>query len=342
MIGCQTEAGGYLALRVEFPTAVRRGAEERYLDDERDELARLWNGRVIREKRVLADGRPGRDFTILGRYEGEGAALAVRVREYLVGKSLYVVAVASHPNRELPEDAGRFLGSLALGEARARAAGSPGPDPAGRELSGWGLAIDPDNDCKFAPSARGLGVTVPGTVHDLNPDSGKLNAPRVVRAVEGDFVATVKVTGDFRPGGKSTNPRGVPYNGAGLLVWSDADNFIRLERAAILRAGRVGSYVAFEEREGGYRGAVHNAAFTPGPCYLRLERKGSRILGAVSTDWSGWKQVRPIDTIWPARLKVGLAAINSSTEPFSPRFEEFVVESKGATAPGRKPKPAPD
>src|SRR5581483_2309198 len=200
----------------------------------------------------------------------------------------------------------------------------------GEELKGWGLAINTDKDCDIVAAEKSLSIKVPGTLHDLNPDSGKLNSPRVMRAVEGDFVVTVKVAGDFMPGGKSTNPKGLPYNGAGLIVWSDSDNFIRLERGAILRNGKVSTTVAFEEREGGYRGAVHNEVFAGGNCYLRLERKGSRIYGAISTDGSKWKQVKPIDTLWPAKLKVGLSAINSNNEPFAVKFEEFDFKAKNA------------
>jgi regulation of enolase protein 1 (concanavalin A-like superfamily) len=138
----------------------------------------------------------------------------------------------------------------------------------------------------------------------------------------------VKVTGDFKPGGRSTNPKGVPFNGAGIVIWSDSDNFIRLERGALLRNGKVSALVAFEEREGGYRGAVHNDVFPAGDCYLRLERKGSRISGAISKDGSTWKQLKPIDTIWPAKLKVGLSAINSSSEPFTVKFEDVVRKAE--------------
>jgi regulation of enolase protein 1 (concanavalin A-like superfamily) len=336
MTGCRTATGTYFALRIGFPRVIIRGDVERALDAERDSLAEEWNGKVISEKHVRAEGKVGRDFTIRGRPQEEAGVLTIRVRQYLVANALYVVAVVSRPGRGLPEDAGRFLGSLALGPGQARAAGTPEPEPTGRPLGEWGLAIDPDRDCTFDPGERRLAVKVPGTLHDLNPDSGKLNALRVVRPVEGDFVVRVKVAGDFQPGGRSTNPRGVPYNGAGIVIWSDSDNFIRLERGAMLRGGRVGTYVAFEEREGGYRGAVHNEVFPAGPCYLRLERKGSRILGAVSLDGSRWKQLQPIDTVWPDRLKVGLLAINSSTEPFAPAFEEFSLKANGGDEGGKK------
>jgi regulation of enolase protein 1 (concanavalin A-like superfamily) len=327
MIGCRTEAGAYFAYKVDFPTPIVRGAEDEVLDAQRDDFAEEWHGRVTGEKKVRAEAKIGRDFTVRGRPVEDVGILTIRIRQYLAGKAIYAVAVVSAPNRELPEDAGRFLGSLAIGEARARAAGTPEPEPAGHELADWGLAIDPDGDCPLHPENKALDVAVPGTLHDLNPDSGKLNALRVMRPVEGDFAITVKVAGDFQPAGKSTNPRGVPYNGAGILIWSDSDNFIRLERGAVLRGSTVNAYVAFEERERGYRGAVHSEAFLGGTWYLRLERRGSQFTGAVSGDGSSWKRLKPIDTIWPAKLKVGLAAINSSSEPFLVKFEEFNLEA---------------
>ena len=59
------------------------------------------------------------------------------MREYLYGNSVFLIAVISAPNRELPDDTGRFLGSLALGEAKVRAQGTPTVEPKGVALPGW-------------------------------------------------------------------------------------------------------------------------------------------------------------------------------------------------------------
>jgi regulation of enolase protein 1 (concanavalin A-like superfamily) len=139
----------------------------------------------------------------------------------------------------------------------------------------------------------------------------------------------VKVVGDFRPGGKSTNPKGVPFNGAGILVWSDADNFIRLERAAVARGPKLNTYVSFEEFEGGTNGASHSEGMKGGDCWVRMERKGSSIHGSISFDGKTWKELKPIQTVWPANLKIGVTAVNSSSLPFTVNFEEF--ELKGTT-----------
>ena len=329
LLGCQNDAGAYFAYKIILPTSIVKGTEDAELDAERDSMAQEWKGTVIAEKKVRAGDKIGRDFTIRGKPDKGAGTLTIRVREYLAGNSVFLVAVISLPNRELPEDTGRFLGSLALGAAKVRAQGTPGAEPKGIAMPGvWGKAIDPDKDCEFFGEVKSLRLKLPGTRHDFAPGERLMNAPRVMRAVEGDFTLTVKVVGDFRPGGKSTNPKGVPFNGAGIFVWSDADNYIRLERAAVNRAGRFNTYVHFQEREGSTDGAFHNEVSKGGNCWLRMERKGSRIHGAISFDGTTWKELRPIDTVWPTNLKVGVAAVSSSGLPFDVTFEEYELKGK--------------
>jgi hypothetical protein len=96
VLGCATPSARYLVYKVELPTAVVKGAEEKELDSERDEFAAEWNGKVISEKRVrYAGALPGRDFTIRGKAAEETGIQTVRVREYLDGKTIYAVMVVS-------------------------------------------------------------------------------------------------------------------------------------------------------------------------------------------------------------------------------------------------------
>jgi hypothetical protein len=328
-IGCKTGSGAYLVYRIDLPSAIVKGTEEAELNATRNDLAEEWNGKVLSEKKVKAGLRIGRDFTVRGKPADEMETSTIRVRMYLDGKTIFAMMVVSAPNRELPEDAGRFLGSLAIGNEKAKAASEPEPEPKGKALADWGLAIDMDNDCKFVPDGKkSLSIEIPGAWHDLNPHVNKLNAPRVVQTVDGDFSITVKVTGDFKPGGKPQNPMSVPSNGGGIIVWNNSDNFIRLERFAIVRKGKVGQFILFLEREAGYQGAEHNDSYAGGDCYLRMERKGSRITGASSTDGMKWKSLKPIDTLWPSQLKIGLSAANSNSEPHTVKFEEIVLTGK--------------
>src|SRR4029077_2533268 len=134
MVGCQTDSGVYIAYRIDLPTAVVKGTEDAELNAARDDLAQEWNGKVLSEKKVKAGLRIGRDFTVRGKPAEETGVSTIRIRMYLDSKRIYAMMVASAPNRELPEDAGRFLGSLAIGNEKAKAAGGPEPDPKGKDL----------------------------------------------------------------------------------------------------------------------------------------------------------------------------------------------------------------
>jgi regulation of enolase protein 1 (concanavalin A-like superfamily) len=323
LFGCKIDAGTYIAYKVILPTAIVKGTENAELDAERDGLAKEWNGKVIAERQISAGDNVGRDFTVRGKPEKDEGVLTVRVRAYLSDKSVYLMAVVSPPDKELPDDSGRFLGSLVIGTKRAE--GSPAPEPKGVPMPPWGEAIDPQKDSEIAGDKDRVNIKILGT---RKGPQAILDTPRVMREVEGDFVITVKVVGEFKAGGESVNPKVVPFNGAGILVWSDPDNYIRLERAAVSRKGKINTYVNFEEFEGGARNASHNEKMEGGDCWVRMERKGSRIHGGISFDGTTWKDLKPIQTVWPAKLKVGVSATSSSNQPFSAAFEEFQFKGK--------------
>jgi regulation of enolase protein 1 (concanavalin A-like superfamily) len=326
---CETKDGTYLVQKVEFSDPIPKGVEETIHDALRNSLAEELKGKVATEKKVNLLGRPGRDFTIRCQPE-RGTVLNVRVRQYMTPNAIYQLYVVSEPNRNLPDGAGRFLGSFAPGlhPEGTSVKRSADAEATGTTLAGWGEAIDPGHDCTITPGAPGsLTIAVPGTLHDLNSDIGKFNAPRVVREVNGDFTAIVKVDGTFKPGAKGTSKTSVPVNAGGLFVWRDAENYIRLERMAMFRNGKVTTAINFEEREGGHRGAVHNKVVPNGTIYLRLQRKGNQITASISDDGQVFEALRPIDTIWPSKLKVGLSAINSAADPMTVQFSGFSLKT---------------
>src|SRR6476620_2812564 len=82
-------------------------------------------------------------------------------------------------------------------------------------LGGWGTPINPDGDCTIRAEDGKITIGVPPGMHDLwygrQEAARRFDAPRVLREVEGDGVAQVRVTADWRLGGRPT------FNGAGLL-----------------------------------------------------------------------------------------------------------------------------
>ena len=58
---------------------------------------------------------------------------------------------------------------------------------------------------------------------------------------------------------------------------------------------------------------------------LRLERKGDQVTAQVGPDGLQWRAFPPRTVRMPARLKLGVAAITSSSAPFTFSLEGFRV-----------------
>jgi hypothetical protein len=200
-------------------------------------------------------------------------------------------------------------------------------------LKGWGQATDPNGDCRFALKAGKLTIAVPGTLHNLVAESGQVNAPTVLSPVKGEFIAMVKSTGGVRPGPESSAADGLPYNGTGLLLWVDRDNYFRLERAGLIRDGGFITYVNFEHFKVGRRTFSEGVGLQDLPTQLKLERRGGKVYASASHDGLHWASFPPLDVRLPDEVKIGVAAVNSSTKPFSAELEELNVFVRRADPP---------
>ena len=202
-------------------------------------------------------------------------------------------------------------------------------------LKGWGQASDPDGDCRFEQKAGKLTINVPGTLHDLVADSGQVNAPTVLSPVKGEFIAMVKVIGSIHPGPEPTVADGFPYNGTGLFLWVDRDNYFRLERAGLSRDGVFLTYVNFEHYKDGRRSFSQGLRLQDVPTHLRLEHRGESIFASFSHDGVRWTAYPPLEVPLPDEVKIGVAAVNSSTKPFKAELEGLSVFTR-RDAPSRR------
>jgi RNA polymerase sigma factor (sigma-70 family) len=207
--------------------------------------------------------------------------------------------------------------------AREQEAGDPGftyVEPA--KPSSW-KPVDPDGDCTITAEGPAITLGVPGTPHDLSAEIGRVNAPRVLQELEGDFRLQVKVCGTLHARGLSTVPGRLAYQAGGLLLWRDGQDYVRLERAVMNRQGLLQSGVAFETRVNGLLGEAHWADLPDQDVYLRLERRGSRLLGAYSLDGREWTVLPSLTMALPAKVQAGIAAINACRKPLAVRFEDL-------------------
>jgi hypothetical protein len=102
--------------------------------------------------------------------------------------------------------------------------------------------------------------------------------------------------------------------------------YARLERAALRTGGEVKTYANWELRQDGKWILMGEAKVRPleeKETYLRLERKGDKVLGSVSQDGKTWHALNPIDLKLPRKVKLGVAAGTTSTDTFSPRYDSF-------------------
>jgi regulation of enolase protein 1 (concanavalin A-like superfamily) len=202
-------------------------------------------------------------------------------------------------------------------------------------IKGWGTVTDPTGDCTIKEEKGKLEVKVPGSLHDLNPRTG-MQAPRVLQEVRGDFVLQVKVSGDFKPGEKAAEGTTTSFNGAGLLVWQDEKNYVRLERNTwyVPTEGKYACYPPLLEyyKDGEYQQTNPEGTldefFQGRSTWLRLERKGGKLVASYSHDGKEWTEVKEVPVELGDKVSVGVAAVNTSAETFTVGFEEFKVSTK--------------
>jgi hypothetical protein len=194
-------------------------------------------------------------------------------------------------------------------------------------VPGWGNVVDPLGDCQITGDETSLRIDVPGTLHELSIERGQIEAPRVLRRIEKDFVAEVTVVSGVAPGGERTSQYVLPYHGTGLLVWLDRNHYIRFERAAILRGRKVFHYLNLERRANARATDSCGEGVRDGEIALRLECRDSKITASYRLEGQGWVRLSRTLSVqgWGPSLLVGVAAVNTSTEPFHAELREFRV-----------------
>ncbi len=204
-------------------------------------------------------------------------------------------------------------------------------------VAGRGRAINLSADSVYLTEDGRLTIAIPGSAkpHGLSSELGSASAPLAVQPVKGDFAIEVRVDGRFQPGDVSTQSGRSAYTGAGLVVFADATNYVTMVRAALQRPGEEPKpYINFEIRVDGQLekfGQTGDFPLDPDkPVWLRLERKGQQMLGAMSQDGETWtfgepKQLR--DEAWNQNaMLAGVAAISNSLQPFTPSYSELSLQ----------------
>jgi regulation of enolase protein 1 (concanavalin A-like superfamily) len=230
-------------------------------------------------------------------------------------------------NKEVPMHrlAARLLCALAGGLLAAAAGGllaAPAPFPRpirerGPWFDGWERPIDPLGDCQFNRKGDRLTITVPGKGHEFDIENGCLNAPRLLRGVEGDFIVQVRLATDHL----------TRFSRAGLVLMSE-------RRGAMLGLGirpreestlHVWQASFFDLRGSGCTTTLDLIDLPGKACLLGLERSGQTIVIRGNPDGKGWKTWETNDqgVPVPRRVKVGVFVEVRSRGTFKAVFDQF-------------------
>jgi S1-C subfamily serine protease/regulation of enolase protein 1 (concanavalin A-like superfamily) len=214
-----------------------------------------------------------------------------------------------------------------------------------KSITMLGPLVDPEKDCKLVKDEDNMKISIeipggkvrsiaPYIVQRLRKNRPLHNAPMTLIDVEGDLAAIVEVTGEMRAGDKLPKDRqgnDIPFtfNGAGLVLYQDKDNFVRLERTAGVSVTNLTPIhkILFEVVKDGKQ--VPNQIYIQvpeGPVYLLLmRRKGRIIVGASPNLETPPVPFRGIEFDLSTKLKVGLSASNISAKSFTAHFENFAL-----------------
>lgn len=236
----------------------------------------------------------------------------------------------------------RSLFTLAVLLLACAALAAPAPKPF---ASGWGNPVNLDRDCKIRRGEDSLIIEMPGSDHDYNPRRGKFNAPRLFyeREFDRDFLMQVRVRIDCRPPMQSMVEGQPSYVAAGFLVIppdSPSSSHIcsRLALGAVRTENDVEGCIdlrdwlhvdpdfrrkhpdvnIFERR-------VRKESAKGWKCeaYLRVERQDRGLGFSASSDGKNWKLSSRMAIGSQEKLKVGLAAYSTSSEPSKVRFDQL-------------------
>jgi regulation of enolase protein 1 (concanavalin A-like superfamily) len=189
--------------------------------------------------------------------------------------------------------------------------------------TGWDKPYDPVGDCRFRCDEDRLTVTIPqGKSHNLALATDDLNAPHMLRAVEGDFVLQVRVTGDFSQtsGGNSC--------GAGILMRVGQKVWVVKREGVTTQGERDDNFWAYYYDS---NGAAATCRCTSLPAsqiaYIRLERRKDRLLMTASDDGTEWKSMNTFGEVYklPPTVIVGIVAEASKDAAFQVVFDELVL-----------------
>jgi formylglycine-generating enzyme required for sulfatase activity len=219
-----------------------------------------------------------------------------------------------------------------------------GPLPV--DMRTWGAYVDPRGDCALVRLAERVDFKIPGNQpHDLAPGANA-DAPRILHDAEGDF--TIEASVDVFPGAPSGSGwlEGKTFASAGLLVWENDASLLRFELARWSERNDGKLSLHAEAFAGGTRTVDETEtldAITDGvPIGFQIERRGSEIILRTrqGNSWTDWRTLQ--DVPLANRVKVGIAAVNTTRRLHEVSIHSIQWNNVGHNAATTRPRVGTD
>jgi regulation of enolase protein 1 (concanavalin A-like superfamily) len=188
----------------------------------------------------------------------------------------------------------------------------------------WNV-IDPDGGSTFSLTAhRGwLRITTTSPPGRDLLGTIKVNAPRILQTVSSDFVIETKISSIMNENDE----------GAGLLVWKDSANYLRLDRMSRTIGGPVQQQIFFCGTIGGNIPIPGETKIVlqsnVNPTYLRLVRRGNVFSGYYSSNGISWHHVADVTFAAKNPVRTGIdIIIEYHSGTFFADFDYFRIAVK--------------
>ncbi len=175
--------------------------------------------------------------------------------------------------------------------------------------------IDPKADSLYDLAANPgfLRLSVAGRNHDLNQHTA-YNAPRLLQSAGGDFSIETKL---------SCEPRN-RLQGAGLLIWQDDNNFLKLT----IQYSDNGLEVNLSGETADVLRDYASEAYEGGEVWLRLERRQTVVSAYYSADGREWTPLAQVEFAANANVSAGLILLNEYQDRgLTADFDYFRIHS---------------
>ncbi|MBN2754762.1 MAG: LysM peptidoglycan-binding domain-containing protein [Candidatus Goldbacteria bacterium] len=173
---------------------------------------------------------------------------------------------------------------------------------------------DNRNDCSYEIKDGRLHIQARGDGHDIFMDSNT-DAPKVLADLSGDFTIETKMYFTAKNNG----------NGAGIVIWQDNHNFLRIDRVLHFQTRNV---INVSGAAGGRWFYSEEIPYTLELSYLRMERKGDIFTASCSVDGSVWFSFKPVEFKASSSVKAGVFVLNQWNSGNSDAAFEYIQITK--------------